>query len=461
MSADSSMAKAKSRNAPVHNLVLERAGMIPVGDTYAPEAPTYMEDTGIHPDVLADLVLRLAFTIPTFTTERVANHLCLPSAITAELLKKLREDKLIENLGASGPLDYRYAITDAGRERARRLIEVTSYTDAAPVSLAMYRQILEAQLQAAPVVSPEAVYDAISHLVLPEDALQIASLAGSSPRTLFIFGPAGNGKTTLGHLLHNAMEGYLWIPYCIGIDAGIIRVYDPNFHEIAEPELTPDEAPRVDRRWIRIKRPFIVAGGEMTTESMDLGYSPALGYYEAPLHLKANGGTFLLDDLGFQRNTPSELLSRWIFPLENGLDYLTLQTGQKIEVPFSQKLIVSTNLDPDKVMSPAFLRRMGYRLYLGDPSPADYIQIFRNYAAQFNVAVPSSVMEWILEKYESENRPLRGCEPRDLIERARDFCRFRGQELELTEDIMQLAWVGYFGNNGVRRKDAPFRHPED
>ena len=185
----------------------------------------------------------------------------------------------------------------------------------------------------------------------------------------------------------------------------------------------------------------------MTIESMDLGYSPALGYYEAPLHLKANGGIFLLDDLGFQQEEPQDLLSRWIFPLENHTDFLTLMTGQKIEVPFSQKLIVSTNIDPDKVMSPAFLRRMGYRLYLGDPSPADYVQIFRQYAAKYNCSVASGTLEWLIKRYEAERRPLRGCEPRDLIERARDYCHFTGQELVLNEEVLSLAWMGYFGTN--------------
>jgi hypothetical protein len=434
--------KQKPKNA------LERAGMMKLGGVYAPVAPVYIEDTGIHRDVLADLIVRFAYTVPTFTNERVSNHLCLPSPISGEVIKKLRDDKLIENLGASGPLDYRYAITDKGRERARQLVQVTSYTDAAPVSLDSYRAILKAQLDALPPVSPEKVAAAIQDLVLPDEAVQVAALAGSSPRSLFIFGPSGNGKTSLGHLLHDAMEGHLWVPYCVGIDSSIVRVYDPNFHQIVEPELPPEDASRIDRRWVRIRRPFIVAGGEMTVESMDLGYSPALGYYEAPVHLKANGGIFLLDDLGFQRNTPEQLLSRWIFPLENGTDFLTLKTGQKIEVPFSQKLIVSTNLDPNKVMSPAFLRRMGYRLFLGDPTPADYVQIFRNYAARFNTSVSSGLMEWLLDRYQAERRPLRGCEPRDLIERARDFCSFRNENLRLDEDTLSLAWRGYFGTNG-------------
>ena len=186
--------------------------------------------------------------------------------------------------------------------------------------------------------------------------------------------------------------------------------------------------------------------GELTIEDLDLGFSPSLGYYEAPLHFKANGGTFLLDDLGFQHIDPQELLARWIFPLENGIDYLTLQTGQKLEVPFRQKLIVSTNIDPEKVMNPAFLRRMGYRLYLGDPSPEYYVEIFRRYAGRYDLSVSADHIAAILDRYKAEGRPLRSCEPRDLIERVRDVCMLRDQKVEINEETLDVAWRGYFGN---------------
>jgi hypothetical protein len=183
----------------------------------------------------------------------------------------------------------------------------------------------------------------------------------------------------------------------------------------------------------------------MTLDSFDLIYSPSLRYYEAPLHVKANGGTFLIDDFGRQRVDPHELLNRWIIPLENRIDYLTLHTGMKIQVPFLQLLIIATNLDPERVTDPAFLRRIGYRLFLAPPSPERYHEIFRRYAERHGITVPPGLVARLLERYATEGRELRGCEPRDLIERARDICRFTGRPLELDDDVMALAWAGYFG----------------
>ena len=235
--------------------------MFTIGNALAPRAPEHLEDTGIDPDLLANLALRFAHTVPTFTTERAALHLCLPQTLVGELLTNLRKDKLIENLGAAGPLDYRFTVTDAGRERAKRLMEVSGYAGAAPVSLEYYTSFLEDQLSRFPRVTPKDVTDAISDLVLTEDAVQVASFAGSSNRSLFIYGPPGNGKTTLAHLLHDATKGDLWIPYCIGVDSSIIRVFDPQFHDVVDIDVPAEQAHEVDRRWVRIRRPFMVAGG--------------------------------------------------------------------------------------------------------------------------------------------------------------------------------------------------------
>jgi predicted ATPase with chaperone activity len=422
------------------------ADMIKVGDGSAPKAPSHLDETGIEPEFLADLTLRYAYTVPYFTSEKASKLLCLPQPMVSELLEGLKNDKLVEKLGAAGPLDYRFAITEGGRDRARRLIEITTYVGPAPVSLEAYTTIIESQLASMSKVSPEHVAEAISELVLSDEAIQVAALAGLSGRSLFVFGPPGNGKTTLGHLLHGAVEGDLWIPHCIGIENSIIRVFDPRVHQRSSFEVPQEEAHGIDRRWVRVRRPFVVVGGELTIEDLDLGFSPSLGYYEAPLHFKANGGTFLLDDLGFQHIDPQELLARWIFPLENGIDYLTLQTGQKLEVPFRQKLIVSTNIDPEKVMNPAFLRRMGYRLYLGDPSPEYYVEIFRRYAGRYDLTVSADHIAGILDRYKAEGRPLRSCEPRDLIERVRDVCMLRDRKVEINEETLDVAWRGYFGN---------------
>ena len=409
-----------------------------------PKAPTDPGDAGISPVTLRDLALKAAYTVPQFTTEWAARQLCLPQVLVGELLEQMNNDHLLDILGTSGPFGFRYAISGRGRERAARLLEVSGYIGPAPVSLEAYTAMIEWQLARAPEVTREHVAASLSELVLPEEDVLLAGLAASSGRSLFLFGPPGNGKTTLGRLIHGALQGDIWIPHCIGIEENIIRVYDPQLHQAVE--VPVEQSWTIDRRWVRIRRPLIVGGSEMTLESFDLIYIPSLRYYEAPLHLKSNGGMFLIDDFGRQRVDPHELLNRWIIPLENRIDYLTLHTGQKIQIPFLQSLIIATNLDPGQVTDPAFLRRMGYRLYLGEPTPDRYSQIFERYANGQGMSIPPGLVAGLLERYRSEKRELCCCEPRDLIERARDICRYTGRAPALNDAVMELAWTGYFGN---------------
>jgi hypothetical protein len=417
--------------------------MAPFGDGLAPAAPTNLNALGIDASVLADLALKTAYTAPSFNTDWTSQRLHLPRALTAELLEWLREDRYLEILSDAGPFGYRYTTTQRGRERAARLLEISGYVGPAPVSLSAYTAMLEWQMAQLPAVTPERLAASLADLVLPEQAELLAGLAASSGRSLFLYGPPGNGKTSLGRALNDALQGSLWVPHCIGIDSNTIRVFDPQSHRPAD---EPPGASRViDRRWVRIDRPHIVGGGEMTLASFDLTYSPSLRYYEAPLHVKANGGTFLIDDFGRQRVDPHELLNRWIVPLEHRIDYLTLHTGQKIQMPFLMTLVIATNLDLREVTDPAFLRRMGYRLYLGPPTPDLYARIFERYATRRGATLAPGLVARLLERYRVTGRELRSCEPRDLFERAADICRYRGRALELDEDVLDLAWTGYFG----------------
>jgi hypothetical protein len=424
--------------------------MTQIGDVFAPAPPANLQSTGIDAGQLTDLILKLAFTVPNFTTEWAAKRLHLPLALVRDLLEPLRQELMLDVLGAAGPLGFRYSVAPRGRERAARAVEISSYVGPAPVSLEAYTAMLTWEIGRFPAVTADVVGRAVSELVLPDDAVTAAGMACCSGRSLFIFGPPGNGKTSLGRLLHTAFQGEIWVPHCISIDSSIIKVFDPLWHQ----PIAFEHERTADQRWVRIRRPFIVVGGEATMESFELAFSPSLRFYEAPLHFKANGGTFLIDDFGRERMDPHLLLNRWITPLEHGIDYFTLRTGQKIQVPFRQMLILATNLDPNQVMDAAFLRRMGYRLYLGNPSAEQYAQIFTRYASRRGLAVSPSLIEHLLARYRDEQRPFRACEPRDLIERAFDFCDFRGRAPELTEESLDQAWKGYFGNKAVLLPEA-------
>ncbi|QGJ71492.1 putative ATPase [Planctomycetales bacterium 10988] len=418
--------------------LIEQDGII------CPEAPSDVYATGISASVISDICLKAAYTVPQCTSEWVAGQLHLQMPLVDDLLQQMKIEQLVEVLGQLGPFNHRYAITERGRERARRLLEVCGYIGPAPVSIDQYTSMLDWQISQFPRINLQMVRDALEPLVVPEEDLYTAGLAAMSGRSLFLSGPPGNGKTSIARLLHDAVYGDLWIPFCIGIGNDVIRVYDPQCHELSEMDLS--QPWKIDQRWVRIQRPLIVAGGEMTIEALDLSFSPALKFYEAPLHFKSNGGTFVIDDFGRQRVAPSDLLNRWIIPLEHRIDYMTLHTGLKVQVPFRQLLIVATNLDPNRVMDPAFLRRMGYRIEIQTPTIERYREIFIRYAKEnYDLTPPQPLLERLLDRYKRESRELRACEPRDLIERVHDICLLRREAMDLNDEYLDLAWCGYFG----------------
>jgi hypothetical protein len=435
---DASVATGDVRAKDPHLPPLHR-----VGDLIAPKAPQDLAAVRQEEGALADLLVKLAYTVPRFTTDWVVKQLHLSSSLVGYLLEKLCFEGQIEQLWQTSQASSHYKITDQGREQATRSMEVCGYIGPAPVRMESYAAMLRWQFANTPQVQPENVVAALSGLVLSPKAAQMAGLAVSSGRSLFIYGPPGNGKSSLGRQIHAALPGDYWIPYAINLGESVIRLFDPHIHQRAE--IPGERAETIDQRWVRVRRPLVVVGGELTLELLDLIYIPSGRYYEAPPHLKANGGVFLVDDFGRERVSPDQLLNRFITPMEYQIDYFTLRTGQKIQLPLRHVLIIATNLSPEAVTDPAFLRRMGYRVYLGAPTPEQYTRIFQLYAQRQGAAVAPEVIGQLLERYRAQNRELRACEPRDLIERARDICRFHNRPLELTSKVLDLAWSGYFG----------------
>ncbi len=442
-------ATAASADAPAKDPYLPP--LVRVGDLVSPKAPHDFASAGVEDTVLTDLGTKLAFTVARFTTDWVCKQLNLSLPLVSELLEELCRQGMIEQTLQTSQTRSHYRITQRGREHAGRLMEVCAYIGPAPVRLEAYAAMLRWQFASTPPVKPEHVTQALSGLVLTTKAMQLAGLAVSSGRSLFIYGPSGNGKSSVGRQIHSALSGDYWMPHCISVGNTIIRIFDEQMHQRIE---VNDKNGIIDQRWVRIRRPLVIVGGELTLDFLELIYSPTMRYYEAPPHLKANGGVFLVDDFGRERVSPEQLLNRFITPMEHQIDYFTLLTGQKIQVPLRHVLIIATNLDPERVTDPAFLRRMGYRLYLGSPTPEQYAKIFQQYAQRQGATIAPGLIEAVLERYRAQNRELRACEPRDLIERARDICTFQSRSFELTPKVIDQAWTGYFGNQTFVTREA-------
>jgi len=423
-----------------HTAILTRAEIESMG----PPLPEEITDTGISEQFLCDLALKHVAMLPEPTTVAVSERINLPRTLTEDLLQQLYREKLIEVKMQSAIGSTRYAMLDHGWDRLARLLSISGYVGPAPVSLRDYSHMMKLQSIPSNTADMETVRQAFHDLVLPESLLQTLGCVINSRRSLFLTGLPGTGKTAVAERINGALAGGIWIPYAVEIDGQIIRVFDGHCHEPMPKEDTPIDH---DHRWVLIHRPLVVVGGELTLENADLTWSEAAKFYEAPFQMKSNGGTLVIDDFGRQRVAPQDLLNRWIVPLERRVDYLALHTGKKIEVPFEQLVVFSTNLDEKDLADQAFLRRMGYRARVEPPTAGAYTAIFKYQAGKRGIQVDQSVLDHILTKYRVERRQMKGCEPRDILDRATDICLFEKQGLQLTPHIVDIAWRNYFGTS--------------
>lgn len=413
-------------------------------ETMGPPVPEELADTGVAEGFLCELALKHVAMLPEPTTTAVAERINLPRTLTEDVLQKLYREKLIEVRVQTTEGFTRYAMLDHGWERLSRLLSVSGYTGPAPVSLRDYTHMMRLQSIPAEPAAIENVRAAFHDLILPESLLQTLGCVINSRRSLFLTGLPGTGKTAVAERINGALAGGIWIPYAVEIDGQVIRVFDSHCHRVAAEDITPYD---YDRRWVFIERPLVVVGGELTLENADLTWSDSAKFYEAPFQMKSNGGTLVIDDFGRQRVAPQDLLNRWIVPLERRVDYLALHTGKKIEVPFEQLVVFSTNLDEKDLADQAFLRRMGYRARVEPPTPDAYSEIFKRVAFNRGIQCEQPILDHVLNKYRIERRMLKGCEPRDLLDRVTDICLFEGQPLELSPVVIDIAWRNYFGTS--------------
>jgi hypothetical protein len=411
-------------------------------ESMGPPTPEELAETDVPAGFLCDLALKHVAESPEPTTDTISERIHLPRALTEEVLHHLYREKLIEvklqmSAGAS-----RYAMLDKGWDRVARVRDMCGYSGPAPVSLRDYSYMMRLQGVPSRPASMETVRAAFRDLVLPESLLQTMGCVVNSRRSLFLTGPPGTGKTAISERVNAGLPGRIWIPYAVEVDGQIIRVFDSHNHVPVSREETPAE---YDRRWICVERPMVIVGGELLLDDADLQWSPVSRFYEAPFQMKANGGTLVIDDFGRQRVEPHALLNRWILPLERRVDYLTFQSGKKIEVPFEMLIIFSTNLDERDLVDEAFLRRMGYRARIEPPTPEAYTRIFDNLVAARGMKAQPGVQAHVLAKYAAEKRMMKACEPRDLLDRVTDICLFEGRALVVTPELIDAAWRNYFG----------------
>jgi hypothetical protein len=409
-----------------------------------PPPPEELSEAGVAEGFLCDLALKHVGYLPDPTTAGIAERLQLPRTLTEELLQHLYREKLVEVRLQTSVGATRYAMLDKGWERLKRVQSVCGYTGPAPVSLDDYTHMMRLQAVPSRPASSESVKSAFHDLVLPETLLQTLGCVINSRRSLFLTGIPGTGKTAVSERINAALPGAIWIPYAVELDGQVIRIYDSHCHKVASEEATPFE---YDRRWVLIERPLVIVGGELTLDDTDLKWSESARFYEAPFQMKSNGGTLVIDDFGRQRVAPHELLNRWIVPLERRVDYLTLVTGKKLEVPFEQLVVFSTNLEEKDLVDEAFLRRMGYRARVEPPTPAAYMEIFRRTASARGLHCEQSCLDHLLNNYMIEHRVMKACEPRDILNRVTDICLFEGRPLELSPKLIDIAWRNYFGTS--------------
>jgi predicted ATPase with chaperone activity len=427
-------------------------------DSFIPPAPRSIEETGLGMGFLSDLVLKILYFEGHISGYEVAEAIKLPfKNVTDRILGFLKRDHLVEVRGSSGGAyaesAYEYVITGKGSERAREILERGQYAGPAPVTLQSYKDAIRKQALEDVSIGPNDVRQSLSHLVLSNRVLNQIGPAVNSSRSMFLFGHPGNGKTTIAEAIgFMILQGEMYIPYAVAVDGQVIKVFDPINHK-----LIPDEPisqygmemrankQRLDDRWVHIRRPVIITGGELTLESLDLNWDDAKKYYEAPLQMKANGGMLLIDDFGRQQIRPRDLLNRWIVPLEKRFDYLTLQTGNAIEIPFDMLIIFATNLEPRELVDEAFLRRIRHKIEIQDPTFDEYREIFRRVARSKSISYDEQALGYLLQEYYVKpDRLLRSCHPRDILDQLTDIARFQGISPQLTKELIDQACLSYF-----------------
>jgi predicted ATPase with chaperone activity len=415
-------------------------------DVFHPAEPQSLDQLGVSPVVIETLICKYLLQIGSTSGRDIAQKLCLPFGILEDLLLALRSRQVLVHQGQATLGDYCYALTEQGLARARSAMEACAYVGPVPVPLDDYVTSVEAQTLRAEAPRREQLIAAFRGITIEPELLDLLGPAINSGAGLFLYGAPGNGKTTIAKRITNCFGQHVWIPRTITEDGQLVKLYDAAFHEaIEESADSIFKTANADSRWIKIRRPTVVVGGELSMDNLEIRHDPVSNVGEASIQLKSNCGCLLIDDFGRQRIDPRDLLNRWIVPLENRHDFLTLSTGKKIQVPFEQLIIFSTNLEPTDLADEAFLRRIPYKIEVKDPTIAEFAKLFEAACGTFGCRfVPEAVHYLAQTHYAPHRRPLRRCHARDLLSQIKNYCAYYGRPMELRPDYLDRVVKSYF-----------------
>jgi len=410
-----------------------------------PAEPQTLAETGLPETFVDALVCKHLFAVGEKMGRAIERDLCLPTKPVQDVLATLKKDRHIyykkEAMG-----DFLISLSETGRDRARRYLDENMYVGPAPVLLTQYIESVSAQSITKEQPDKSAVREAFSDILLTEDVLDRLGPAINSGRGLFLYGFPGNGKTTIAERITRSFGQGIWVPHAIYVEGEIIKFFDGENHErMADDELNLPAGEGYDPRWVKIKRPTIVVGGELMMDTLELQYNPHTKITEPSVQLKSNCGTLVIDDFGRQRMAPVELLNRWIVPLEKRYDYLTLSNGKKIQVPFDQLIIFSTNLEPKDLVDDAFLRRIPYKICIEDPSEEQFRKLMVFMAEKFEIRYDGSAVDYLVDThYRQAGRPFRCCHPRDLLLQIMNHAAYHGDDATMTPQHFDVACRNYF-----------------